>query len=181
MRTRFPENILMIHEMRPGMNIPKDVTLTFDDGLYTQYLYGRDLPNKKIFFISTNIICDGPQSDEFIRAADAHVKAFDGNKENYMTVEQIRELREMGCEIGGHSHFHKDLNTFSTLVKKAQHIREDTERMLSWFSINLQYLPVSFCFPYNYDFQGLYAGLLRRYGFTRVYGSERINIDDILV
>jgi hypothetical protein len=166
----------MIHEMHENLVIPEDGVLTFDDGLYTQYLFGRDLPHKKIFFISSGIICDGHQSTEFITCRDAHKKAFAGNFENYMTLDQIMDL---DGEIGGHSHSHTNLNSFSTLVEKVDYIKRDTETMLEWFQKNLGYEPTSFCFPYNDDMDGLYRGLLRKYGFTDFYGNERISVESL--
>lgn len=174
--TDFP---VMIHEMWPGMSIPTDRLLTFDDGLYSQYLYGRHLPNRKIFFISSNIICDGPQSSEFVTCVEAHQKAFAGNFENYMTIDQIRELHELGCEIGGHSHSHTRLDTFPHLADKVKHIFDDTDQMIDWFETNLGFKPKSFCFPYNEDLDGLYRGLMKKYGFE-CYGSERINITELI-
>lgn len=172
--------VAMIHEMWENMSIPPDLTLTFDDGLYTQYMHGRNLPNKKIFFISTNIICKGPQSSEFIHCADAHKKAFSGNKENYMTVSQIRELHDAGCEIGGHSHFHQNLRELRSMVDQVDHMKMDTDLMMEWFDEKLGFTPTSFCFPYNDDVQGLYPAVLKRYGFVNFYGDERTNIDEIL-
>ena len=166
----------MIHEMTEGMTIPDDYVLTFDDGLWTQYKYSQDLPNQKIFFISSGIICDGIQSHEFIACHDAHRKAFNGNYENYMTVDQISNLNG---EIGAHSHSHTDLNTFNTLVEKVAHIRKDTDLMMEWFEKNLGFAPTSFCFPYNDELSGLYKALLIGYGFTKFYGKERISIDEI--
>ena len=167
--------VLMIHEMKEDTNIPKGLC-TFDDGLYSQYLFGKDLPNDKIFFISSNIICRGKQSEEFIDCRSAHVKAFKGNTENYMTIDQIKEIINMGIEIGGHSHYHKDVSKIPKLVDKVKHIKEDTELMLAWFKKELDYIPTSFCFPYNEELDGLYAGLLKPYGFTDFYGSSRVDI-----
>ena len=172
------EKILMIHEMHEGMEIPKDCVLTFDDGLFTQYQHSRHLPNTKIYFISSGIVCNQPQSHEFIKCSDAHKKAFSGNFENYMTLEQIKEL---DGEIGGHSHSHINLSKFPTLVEKVEHIKKDTELMLEWFEKNLDRRPTSFCFPYNDDVRGLYKAILTTYGFTDFYGRERISIDEILV
>lgn len=111
--------VVEIHEMndetiRKILSLPKkDLVLTFDDGLYTQYKYLDDLLSihvPKYFFISTNIVCSRftEQSKEYIHCADAHKKAFSGNKENYMTWSQIKTIEKMSnCFIGGHSHFHK--------------------------------------------------------------------------
>ena len=82
----------------------------------------------------------------------------------------------MGIEIGGHSHYHKDVSKIPKLVDKVKHIKEDTELMLAWFKKELDYIPTSFCFPYNEELDGLYAGLLKPYGFTDFYGSSRVDI-----
>ena len=165
----------MIHEMNEYTHIPSGLC-TFDDGLYSQYLYGKDLPNDKIYFISSNVICIQEQSSEFISAPNAHKKYRDGNTENYMTIQQIKELIDMGIEIGGHSHYHKDVSKIPKLIDKVKHIKEDTNLMLDWFKTNLDYVPTSFCFPYNVELDGLYAGLLKPYGFTKFYGSSRVDI-----
>lgn len=168
-------NTLMIHEMNKDTIIPKGLC-TFDDGLYSQYKYGRTLPNDKIYFISSNIICSHNQSNEFISAPNAHKKSFEGNNENYMTIAQIKELIDLGIEIGGHSHYHKDVSKIPKLIDKVKHIKEDTELMLDWFKSELDYIPTSFCFPYNEELDGLYKGFLKTYGFTKFYGFNRVDI-----
>lgn len=175
------QKVLCFHEMHDKMQIPTDCIATFDDGLYTQYKHGKNLPNlEKIFFISTKFICSGTQSTKFIRCEDAHKKAFAGNYENYMTKEQILELLESGCMIGGHSHSHTNLNNFSTLREKIDHIKQDTEQMLEWFETNLHFKPLRFCFPYNDDADAIYTSILRnQYGFSHFYGKERITLDEI--
>ncbi len=172
--------IIMIHELNSPLRIPdKKHLLTFDDGLYSQYQYARDIDNPSLFFISTGIICPDiqSQSKEFIKCADAHVKAFEGNMENYMTIDQMLEL-----PLGAHSHYHKDLTRIPKLIDKIAWIKQDTEIMLEFWEKTLQRTPTSFCFPYNNDLEGLYTAILRKgYGFTDFYGSDRINISEILV
>jgi len=178
--------ILMIHEMNDRM-LELDYgnsVLTFDDGLYSQYVYYqklKHLPNKKLFFISSGIICNGAQSAQFPTCSLAHQKAFNGNFEDYMTLDQIRELaKDPTVEIGGHSHSHTRLNKFDSLIEKVNYIKQDTEQMLAWFDSNLQFKPTSFCFPYNEDLNGMYKGLLEKYGFINFYGSERIPVETLL-
>ena len=176
----------MIHEIEEEIfTLPLDeYTLTFDDGLYSQYYY-RDYIQKydteKIFFISSGIVCTGKQSREFLNCIDAHKQAFNGDMSQYMTIEQIKELLHSDqCTIGAHSHSHKRLSLFSTLVEKVNHIEEDTETMLEWFQKNLNYTPTKFCFPYNEDMDGLYKALLKKYGFTEFHGHERIPVEKLL-
>lgn len=155
--------------------------LTFDDGLYNHFYYYpliERLQTKKVFFISTKFINQGQQSKRFLSSYECHQKAFLGNYEDFMNLEQIQYIFDKDKEqIGGHSHFHKDLNLFKGLKEKIDHIKMDTEYMLEWFEKNLKYTPKKFCFPYNNDLDGLYKTVLLRYGFTEFYGKERLSID----
>ena len=173
---------LMIHEITPEVfKLPlEEYILTFDDGLYGQYYYFDKFQNintEKIYFISTDIISTGKQSTLFPKCSEAHQKAFSGNKEDFMSVDQIKFLMRMpNVYIGAHSHYHKNLKNFKSLYEKVTHIKDDTEKMLEWFDKNLNYKPTKFCFPYNDDQNGLYKSLLSKYGFTEFYGRERIPV-----
>jgi hypothetical protein len=174
---------LMIHEVNNFLFSQKnleDFVLTFDDGLYSQFYFYekiKKIKTKKIFFISTNIICQEKQSLEFPSCQEAHKKSFLGNNEDYMTLEQIQFLKgEDDVIIGGHSHFHISLNSFNNLNEKINHIKVDTELMLEWFQKNLKFIPDKFCFPYNDDLNGLYQLVLKKYGFNEFYGKERLSI-----
>ena len=117
--------VLMIHEVREWMfNLPLErYTLTFDDGLYSQYHYYPEfakIPTEKIYFISSGIVCSGHQSTEFPACQDAHKKAFAGNYEDYMTVPQIKELmQDPLVEIAAHSHYHRRLTTYLSWIRLA--------------------------------------------------------------
>ena len=171
--------VLMIHEMNDDiLSLPlENYVLTFDDGLYSQYYYYdkiKHINTEKIFFISSGIICDSIQSQSFLHCADAHEKASNGNKEDYMTVAQIKELmQDPMVTIGGHSHSHTDLNSIPKLIDKIKHIVEDTKLMMRWFETTLGFVPTTFCFPHNNNLEGLYKSLLVPYGFTKFYGAER--------
>jgi len=176
----------MMHEIQESyLDLPlEDYILTFDDGLYSQFYYWehfKSLNTQKIFFISSSIVCTGNQSQEFISCVQAHEKARVGNFENYMTVEQILQLQSDPLTvIGGHSHSHIRLNTFSNLVERVEYIKHDTEQMVKWFDETLAQFPSHFCFPYNEDMDGLYAALLKKRGITNLYGSGRIPIETLL-
>jgi hypothetical protein len=178
--------VLMIHEVRECMfDLPLEkYTLTFDDGLYSQYFYFdrfKQIPTEKIYFISSDIICNSLQSTEFPPCSKAHKKAFTGNKEDYMTLAQIKELmQDPLVNIGGHSHSHNRLSAYDKLIEKIQHIKNDTELMLEWFETNLNFRPTKFCFPYNEDYQGIYQSLLKTYGFKEFYGSERMSVEYLM-
>ena len=178
--------VLMIHEVDEKMfDLPlENYVLTFDDGLYTQYLYRKEFQKfktPKIYFISTNILAMGTQSAEFITCREAHQKAFAGDKSNYMNLEQVRDLmNDPYTTIGGHSHNHKRLDQLDSVVDKIYHMKMDTELMLAWFDSNLNYRPTQFCFPYNEDPYGLYKLILEKQGFTEFHGHERIPIETLL-
>lgn len=178
--------VLMIHEIREEMlDLPlEDYTLTFDDGLYSQYYYWnhfKRLNTQKIYFISSNIICTGAQNSEFPSCRQAHQKAFAGNYEDYMTVDQIKELMsDPLVTIGGHSHAHTSLKKLPKLFDCVSHIQRDTEEMINWFQNTLGFKPTAFCFPYNDNLDGMYNALLRKHGFTDFYGHERTAIESLL-
>lgn len=176
----------MIHEVRDWMfDLPlENYTLTFDDGLYSQFYYFdrfKSIPTEKLYFISSDIICTGEQSNEFPTCRDAHEKAFLGNKEDYMTLDQIKTLMaDPWVTIGAHSHSHKRMTHFNKITEKLQHIKFDTELMLYWFEDNLKFRPTHFCYPYNDDYNGIYTAVLKHYEFTKFYGSERIAIESLV-
>lgn len=171
----------MIHEIHDALfDLPlQDYILTFDDGLYSQYHHFDKfaaIDTKKIFFISTGVICDCVQSTATIPSKVAHAKAYVGNRENFMTLPQILELRaQPNVEIGGHGHHHIDLSRIPTLSEQLKAINRDTKQMLAWFSFHFGEHPTSFCFPYNNDLRGIYKAALSKYGFTDFYGKERVD------
>ncbi len=161
----------------------KNCILTFDDGLQSQWefiddLIALDVP--KIFFISTNIVCKNVdnQSREYVHCADAHKKAFMGNKENYMTWSQIKTISKLpNCYIGGHSHNHRAYSV-SPLKDLYKNLIEDTKLMLEEF--NKKHLKIkSFCFPYNESYDDLYKIILAKEGIDDFYGRERIKIEEV--
>ena len=178
--------VLMIHEVNELMfELPlAEYTLTFDDGLYSQFYYFnrfKEIPTKKIYFISSGIVCNSLQSTDFPTCQEAHKKAFAGNKEDYMTLIQIKELmKDPLVEIGGHSYSHTRLGIYPKIIEKLNYIKTDTDRMISWFDENLGFKPTAFCFPYNEDYQGIYKQVLKTYGFEDFYGKERKSIESLL-
>lgn len=170
--------VLMIHEVAEWMfDLPLDeYILTFDDGLYTQYLHLdkiNSIDTDKIFFISTGIVApdDQSQSDEFIQCHKAHDKLFEtGDLSHYMNWRQIQEIASTPrCYIGGHSHMHIKHTGFNTV--------NDTKLMMKHFrGHNL--IPTSFCFPYNDD-NPVYQCILEKHGFNKFYGKDRVDIYDL--
>jgi hypothetical protein len=145
--------------MKEDTNIPKGLC-TFDDGLYSQYLYGKDLPNDKIFFICPSFINKGHND----------------LKQKCMSINDIKELIDMGIEIGAHSYYHTKLEKLPDLKHQLYHIQRDTDNMMEWFKDSLGIVPTKFCFPYNNDLDGIYKAALSKYNFTDFYGSSRVDI-----
>jgi hypothetical protein len=179
--------VLMIHEVNDNIfKLPlENYILTFDDGLYSQYYHFDKIKNintEKIFFISSETICHGQQSKQFPSCEIAHKKAFDGNYEDYMSIQQIKELmKDPQVTIGGHSHSHTNLNSIYDLINKIEYIKEDTKLMIEWFKNHLQFTPTIFCYPYNNDLNQIYKGILKTLGFTKFYGNERIPVESLLI
>jgi hypothetical protein len=122
---------LVIHDFRKDyleLNLAA-YTLTFDDGLFSQYYYYPLLDpvdSPKIFFIITSFIKPGRARErfngEFIKSVKSRkymTDAFINNDfSHFMTLEEIQELAtHEGVKIGTHSHFH-DVIIHDTPAKK---------------------------------------------------------------
>lgn len=176
----------MIHAMTEAMfALPlHEYTLTFDDGLYSQWKYIDrliDIDTDKIFFISTKFICTDDQTDCCVPSSVAHQKARQGIFEDFLTAEQIAIINQSPrCYIGGHGHAHVRLNDLTRFVDKIRVAEQDLTTMCDAMQKLVGYIPTSFCFPYNYDINGMYQALLRRKGITKWYGHERTPIETLL-
>ena len=69
--------------------------------------------------------------------------------------------------------------TFDDGLYSQYHYYNKFKEMLEWFHTHLNHLPTAFCFPYNEDVKGMYASLLKPFGFTQFYGKERIDIESL--
>lgn len=168
----------MIHEVEEWMfELPlHNYELTFDDALYTQYVYFdriKKIDTNKIFFVSTGIVAEKhtSQRPEFIKCHDAHEKYFKrGDLSNYMNWTQIHEIyNDPLCEIGAHGHAHDRIDQLDMI--------QDTKLMIKCLQ-EQNICTNSFCFPYNED-NTVYKSLLLHKGFTRFYGKDRVCIYDI--
>jgi peptidoglycan/xylan/chitin deacetylase (PgdA/CDA1 family) len=182
------KKILEIHEWKPEFeSIPKyileEYELTFDDGLYSQYMaldYLKTLNTKKIFFISTGIIRERFKcpSKEIISCFDAHQKAFEGNFSNYMNWDEILEINSLeNFEIQGHSHNHKKYEMFP-LKNLYSNLKKDTDDML--FEFGIRGIDIDkFCFPYNESYDFVYKTILIKEMIKKFYGNERETIEKL--
>lgn len=174
--------ILMIHEVTEEiLKIPKSKFLsfgliTFDDGLYSQFLnrkffYDLDIP--LVYFISSSIICpEGEkQSKQCISCSEAHSLFFEHkNLKHYMKMSQIRTLQFEGCEIGSHNHSHKyytDFNDFKNNLNTSLDYFES-------FGLKIS----KYCSPYNQDYK-LGEMYVKSKGLE-YFGAERIDIKALI-
>ena len=184
--------VLMIHEIERRyltLNLSNYI-LTFDDALYSQYYYWPILSTfntQKILFVSGALINNFPKRPYFTGEFKTFPTCFEamsrweetGNLFDYMLVDEIKVLVRESSDliIGGHGYSH--IRTYSTrLQEKVEEIKRDTELMLEWFEINLGFLPIHYCFPFNNE-EFLMKEILKEYGFKHFYGGERINIEDL--
>ena len=162
--------------------------LTFDDCLYTQYMYRNQIDNRnRIYFLCPTLLNNSNiQNKEYITCYDAMRKHFfDNDNSSYMTLNNIKELIDEGYTIGAHSYFHANLKykfnkvyniSYSPLCNdNSDYAIKDTELLVEWFDKNLGYVPKQYCFPFNQCTDKLIE-LLKRYGFTEFYGNNRIEI-----
>lgn len=175
--------VLMIHEFKSCfLKLPlTQYTLTFDDGLYSQYKYIDELlkiDTDKIFFISSNIVCDeqSNQPPEEINCVHAHEKSRRGDFSNYMKWSQIHEIRaQKRCYIGAHGHDH-----IENITNNVRMMIRDTKKMYTKFSDqNIKDACEMFCFPYNQESE-LYRRILSTKAKTKhFFGQNRVDIDEI--
>lgn len=172
----------MIHEVNDFIinkvkTLDDESIITFDDGLLTQFLNRNYFKRFKrvIFFINPTILCETEelQNHKYIKCTEAHKKAFRGNFENYMTLNQVKQLQNEGFEIGSHSYEHK-------FFKNIKEITEDINKSFNFFkenNINIK----SYCYPYNQDNRNplFQLELSRIYKNIDFFGSNRIAIEII--
>jgi len=188
------KEILMIHEMKEeyfSLDL-QNYILTFDDGLYSQYYWRnrlQQIPTQKILFIISGRILTSRQNTLLEDCFKANIRWLNYNdNSNYMILDEVLEMLNLGFEVGAHSHFHdkiernifKKLGYKSSLVLKGKSfIDRDTNLMLEWFRDNIGFIPDKYAFPYNQK-SDILVEYLKNVGFKYFYGSERINIEDLI-
>jgi hypothetical protein len=186
------KEVLMIHDVNENiLNLPlEDYILTFDDGLYSQFYYWpliRKIDTEKIFFITcwytSNYSIERPVFNgkyyKFMNCVDAK-QDFEksGDKSQYMSICEIYKIYSEGGIIGGHSYFHQR-NYPKSIVETYFRFKYDTEKMMKWFEEKLMIRPIHYCFPFNKE-KMLMREILKKYGFSKFYGSERIPVESLL-
>lgn len=207
-------NVWLFHEINDDImesiknisrNDPTSI-LTFDDGLYSAYSYLnklKELPNKKIFFISLGIIrpnCKEPIKD-FIICSDAHNQK---NLDYYMSPKEINEIENLdpkyNCFIGLHGVDHIKCTFKNSLITHIKYpkiasgseffglkecievYKEEIDKMLILSDILLNKTPKYFSWPYNIEneyMRNIFIQKLRTYKYNfEFFGKERLQIEN---
>lgn len=120
------------------------VVLTFDDGPKSQLTFAAPLL-KELGFGATFYITEGLRFLE--------------DKERYLTWDEVRQLYDMGFEIGNHTKQHKNVATQSREELWADLVHID--QRCAAYGIPK---PTTFCYPgYNYSSDA--ANVIEEYGF----------------
>lgn len=180
---------IVIHEIRKEFfDAPlKNYNLTFDDALYSQYYYWpliKKIKTYKTFFISTNLIGSGPKREQFSGEYKEFSSCYEsldlwrveGNNNNYMRLSELKKMVDDGANIQAHSHKHTKYYEGS-LFKQINDMRKDTESMLTWFKKHLDLIPDEYAYPHYKDHTFLKILLKGYYGFQKLHGKERIEIE----
>lgn len=179
--------VLMIHEVTEAMlSLPlENYTLTFDDGLYSQYYYWphiKKLDTTKIFMVSgkyvSTIDSDRPKPPFNSCFVARDMANNEGIYRDYMNINEIKTIKMEGGIIGGHGYAHIKgyTNIFSQDIVK---FRKDLEKMMLWFDLVGLDRPRHFTYPYNKEIPAS-KRLLDSMGIVHVYGRERTPIESLL-
>lgn len=157
---------------------------TFDDALYTQYLYMYNFTFRPCtLFASSNILCRdiNKQNKGFIKCSDAHELAFlNGDTSHYCTVDQLKELQASGVRIGAHGHDHIKVDKDLSLLEKKNIVQSEVRNAHKFFTEN-EFIVDSFAYPYNDEvpFMRYYYDIFFQTEMN-AYGKERISIESLM-
>ena len=135
----------------------KPVIITFDDGLKTQfesaYSILKENNQKAVFFIFTNPI---------------------SKSKNYMTWEELKEMKEYGMEIGSHGHYHSNFNKLTEEFEWKRELGKNRELIKE----NLGEYPQSLAYPFGeYDDSVIQYIKENEYEFARAITHGKIHAE----
>lgn len=165
-------NILEVHEVFPLYydkirefleTDEEERTLTFDDGLYSQYVFLKnnpDLCSGSIVFVSPACIRDDKIDPikQIVLCDLAHIMYNKLNDNSaYMSLKEIQELKSLGVKIGYHGYFHYCLLNRNLSSDVLKIIDDEVQKCLDFQSRNNIFDNI-FCAPYNdYKFLNFYV------------------------
>lgn len=169
--------IFEIHEVNDNIltkissSVKIDDILVFDDGLYSQYYYMKEILNikcKKYFAISTNLISniDEEQTWNINRNLAMWLYKEKRIKNSYMNIDQIKEIHNSkDCFLCLHGHNHLKFKEYMDKHKNLKWLHtnfiEDFKISMNTFKDTFNFIPDSYCFPYNYTFNGFLEAIVK--------------------
>lgn len=123
----------------------KTVCLTVDDG-YKSF-YENALPLLKEF--------------DFPATLFINTKHFGGG--DFLSIEQLKEIKTAGIEIGNHSHSHEHFVNFSS-EERQDTFRKDLKKSQQIFQEKLGFTPEVYAYPYG-EYTADMQEILQEYGF----------------
>ena len=181
-------NILEIHEVFPEYYDKIrgfEGTLTFDDGLYSQYTFLKnnpDLCSRSIVFVSSACIRINKDPIKQIVLCDTahfmHNELHDNSA--YMSLNEIQELKSLGTRIGYHGYFHYCFLGFELSPDILKIIGNENQACLKIQS-KFNIFSNIFCSPYNdYKFLNFYVKFLEHKTHQEfMYVKDRISFEEL--
>jgi len=179
-----------------------EAILTFDDGLYSNYLYLdelKKLPNKKIFFISLGILRDSDTEPNltFIKCSEAHRQK---DTSFYMSINEVNEIEnlspEYNCSVGLHGVDHIKCFLKGPLINKIHYpliagnkkysgikecskiFKEEIDKMFIASDILLDKKTKYFAWPYNIESSFMHTIIVNKVRTLNIelklFGRERL-------
>lgn len=135
--------------------------LTLNDGLFSHYYYFdilKKINTSKIFYIisgaiDTSLECrpmfDGSHLSYVSEDFSINQWKENNNKENFMTLGELKYLLDNGAMLGAHSHMHEVKYGSDCFLNFLAEFEHDCVNMLDWFKTHLSYVPNKYAFPYS--------------------------------
>ena len=132
------------------LELKKDsILLTFDDGFESNYRVAKEILSKyeikAIFFVVTNFISaiDRTEVEKIIEKIFPFAKV-DASKLSNMTWDMLKELKELGHAIGGHTKNHECLSSLNQ-----SKLKEEIDGSFSDLKKNLHTEPLHFAYTFG--------------------------------
>lgn len=147
---------LYSYYMEDKKTLPKKpVVITFDDGWNDNYTNAYPILKENNFKATVFLITGRIET------------------KNYLTWDEIREMKDYGITFGGHTKNHVNLKKFSS-EEAYDEIRESYEAI----NLNLGVKPESFCYPYGGgDLSRKIQKLVENAGFKIAFASHNYGIN----
>ena len=92
--------------------------------------------------------------------------SIDQKNKNYLTWDQIRELKDEGVVIGAHSHTHSHMNKMTI-----EEIKNDIEKSNQIFLKEIEEIPTLFAYPYG-EADEIMTEVLKKYKYKTAFGQH---------